>query len=109
MEAKEKEVKQALEEKIEQWKAKYKNVFCYEVEKENGEKVTCHLRQPSRQIVSAATLTAKGDPMKYNEAILKNCLLEGGEELLKEDSTFFGLSQKVDELVNATVGELKKL
>lgn len=97
------------EQKIEQWKAKYKNIFCYEVENEAGETVTCYFRQPDRRILSAATVTAKGDPMRYNEMILKNCMLEGGEELLKDDSTFFGLSQKVDELVNAKAGELKKL
>lgn len=98
-----------IEQKIEQWKAKYKSVFCYEVETESGDTVKCYFRQPDRRVVSAATVSAKGDPMKYNEVILRNCMLEGGEDLLKEDSTFYGLSQKVDELVDAKVGELKKL
>lgn len=99
----------SIEQKIEQWKAKYRNVFCYEVENEAGETVKAYFRQPDRKVLSAATVTAKGDPMKYNEIILKNCLLEGSEDLLNDDSTFYGLSQKVDELVNVKAGELKKL
>lgn len=100
---------QTTAQKIEQWKAKYRNVFAYEVENEAGETVTFYFRQPDRKVMSAATVTAKGDPMKYNEFILKNSKLEGDDELLKDDSIFYGLSQKVDELVNAKAGELKKL
>lgn len=106
---KESENKLTIEQKIEQWKAKYKNVYCYEIEDENGNLVKVYFRQPDRKVLSAATITAKGDPMKYNEIILKNCILEGDEELLKDDSIFYGLSQKVDELINAKAGELKKL
>lgn len=93
-----------IEQKIEQWKEKHKNVFAYEVEGQ-----TCYLKQPDRKILSAATINAKGDPMRYNEIVLKNCWLGDNVELLDDDSIFFGLSQKVDELVAAKVGELKKL
>lgn len=97
------------EEKIRKWKELYKNVFAYEVETENGEMKKVHFRQPDRRILSAATINAKGDIMRYNEVVLKNCLLDEDKSILEDDSLFFGLSQKVDELVNAKVGELKKL
>ncbi len=97
------------EEKIRKWKEQYKNVFAYEVEMENGEMKKIHFRQPDRRILSAATINAKGDIMRYNEVVLKNCLLDEDKSILEDDSLFFGLSQKVDELVNAKVGELKKL
>lgn len=97
------------EQKVQKWKEQYKNVFAYDVETDEGKTVRCYFRQPDRRVLSAATITAKGDPMRYNEVVLKNCLIEGDENLLKDDSIFFGLSSKVDELVNAKVGELKKL
>ncbi|MCM1031858.1 MAG: hypothetical protein NC410_10525 [Oscillibacter sp.] len=98
-----------MEEKIQEWKDKYKNVFVYEVETGNGEVKKVYFRQPERRIISAANITAKGDLVRYNEIILKNCLLDDDKSLLDDDSLFYGLSQKVDELVNAKVGELKKL
>lgn len=97
------------DQKVQKWKEQYKNIFAYDVETDGGKTVRLYLKQPDRRILSAATITAKGDPMRYNEVVLKNCLLEGDESLLKDDSIFFGLSSKVDELVNAKVGELKKL
>lgn len=97
------------EQKVQKWKEQYRNVFAYDVETDEGKTVRLYFRQPDRRVLSAATITAKGDPMRYNEIVLKNCLLEGDEILLKDDSIFFGLSSKVDELVNAKVGELKKL
>lgn len=97
------------EQKVQKWKEQYKNVFAYDVETDEGKTVRLYFKQPDRRVLSAATITAKGDPMRYNEVVLKNCLLEGDECLLKDDSIFFGLSSKVDELVNAKVGELKKL
>lgn len=112
METKEKRketMKPDVMSQIAQWKTKYKHVFCYAVETEEGETVECYFRQPDRRILSAATVNAKGDPMRYNEIVLKNCMLDDDKSLLEDDSIFFGLSQKVDELVNAKVGELKKL
>ena len=93
-----------IEQRIEEWKKKYNKIFAYKVDEK-----TVYLKQPDRKILSAATIGAKGDPMKYNEIVLKNCWLGDDIELLEDDSIFFGLSQKVDELVDAKVGELKKL
>lgn len=91
-------------EQIDAWKAKYRKVFCYEVE---GKKI--YFKQPDRKTIAAAGVIAKNDPMKYNEFVLANCCLGGDRELLNDDSVFYGLSQKIDELIAAKVGELKNL
>ncbi len=92
------------EDQIAEWKRKYRRVFCYEVE---GKRM--YFRQPDRKTIAAAGVVAKNAPMKYNEFVLGNCFLGGPRELLDDDSVFFGLSQKIDELVAAKVGELKNL
>lgn len=89
---------------IEEWKRKYGKVFCYEVE---GEKL--YFRQPERKTLAAAGVMAKNDPMKYNEFVLKNSFLGGNAELLDDNSVFYGLSQIMDKLVAAKIGELKNL
>ncbi|MDE5609451.1 MAG: hypothetical protein K2I66_03590 [Bacteroidales bacterium] len=89
---------------IEEWKRKHGKVFCYEVE---GEKL--YFRQPDRKTLAAAGVIAKNDPMKYNEFVLKNSFLGGNAELLEDNSVFYGLSQVMDKLVAAKVGELKNL
>ena len=89
---------------IADWKRKYGKVFCYEVD---GEKL--YFRQPDRKTLSAAGVIAKNDPMTYNDFVLKNSLLGGDSSLLDDNSVFYGLSQIMDELVSAKVGELKNL
>lgn len=93
-----------IEQKIETWKQKHKTIFAYEVEGK-----TVYLKQPDRKTLSAATIGSKGDPIKYNEIVLKNCWLGDNIEMLEDDSIFYGLSQKIDEITNAKIGELKKL
>ena len=92
------------DKQIEAWKSKYGKVFRYEVE---GEKL--YFRQPDRKTLAAAGVIAKNDPMKYNEFVLKNSLIGGNADLLEDNSVFYGLSQIMDELVAAKIGELKNL
>lgn len=89
---------------IEAWKKKHGDVFAYEADGK-----ICYLHRPSRQAIAAASVIGKEDPFKFAEIILANCWLGGDEELRTEDRYFMGLSQKVSELVEITVGELKKL
>lgn len=92
------------QEQIESWKRKHQKVFCYEVD---GQKL--YFKQPDRKTLAAASVIARNDPMKYNEFVLNNSLLGGPRELLEDDSVFYGLSQKIEELVAAKIGELKNL
>ena len=93
-----------IAQKIEEWKAKYGEVFMYEVD---GKK--CYLHKPSRSVLSAAASTSKGDNIRYNEFVLKNCWIDGDEEIRKDDGLFIGISQQLTELIGIKEGELKKL
>lgn len=102
--------KMTPEEKKQDWKDKYGKIYAYTVEDEDGKPVTAYFRQPSRSTVAAAQAEiARGNLMKYNETILKNSLLEANGDVLGNDTLFYGLIQKVDEIIGAKVGELKKL
>ena len=94
----------SLEQKIEAWKKKYSEVFLYEAD---GKK--CYLKKPDRKTLSAAAVVGKNDPMKYNEVLLKNCWLEGDEQLKTDDGYFLGLSGQLAELIEIKEGEIKKL
>ena len=92
------------EQKIENWKAKYGEVYIYEA---NGKK--CYLRKPDRKALSAASVIGGKDPMKYNEVLLNNCWLEGDEIIKTNDEYFMGVSQVLAELIVIKEGKLKKL
>lgn len=104
MEKKELVAATVSQEQIEEWKKKHGKVFCYEVD---GKQL--FLRQPDRKTLAAASVSAKGDPLKYNEIVLRNSVLGGNVALLDDDSVFYGISQKIDELIDAKIGELKNL
>ncbi len=90
--------------KIAEWKKKHGDVFTYEADGK-----ICYLHRPSRNAIAAASVVGKEDPFKFAEIIIANCWLGGDEELRTEDKYFMGLSQKVSDLVEIKVGELKKL
>jgi hypothetical protein len=95
----------ATEEQVAQWKEKYPTgVYRYEVEGK-----ACYLRKPDRKTLSAASVLGKSDPLKYNEVILKNCWLDGDEEIKTDDGLFLGISGRLAELIEIKEGELKKL
>lgn len=105
MDKKEKE----FEQKIAELKEKHTNIYLYEVVLADGSTAKLILKQPSRKVLAAATAASNGDSLKYNEIILKNSLIEGDASLLDDDSIFYGLSSKLEELITIRVGELKKL
>lgn len=91
-------------EQIKQWKAKYKEVFVLRVD----DKVA-YLRTPDRATLSYASTLATKDPMKFNEAILTNCWLEGDEEIKTDDALFLSASSKLGELIQIKEATLEKL
>ena len=93
-----------IEEQIAIWKEEYGDVYVY-----TAEGKTCYLKKPDRNILSAAAVIGRNDPLKYNEIILKNCWLGGDEQIKDDDSFFLGISQKIGELIEVKEGELKKL
>lgn len=96
--------KNVVPEQIEAWKKKHGDVFRVTV----GGKVA-YLKRPDRKTLGAAAVVGKNDPMKYNEILLKNCWLDGDEEIKTDDSLFLGVSSKLAELVEIKEAELKKL
>lgn len=96
--------KKDITAQIAEWKKKHGDVFAYAADGK-----TCYLRRPSRQAIAAASVVGKEDAFKFAEVILTNCWLGGDDALRTEDKYFMGLSQKVSELVEIKVGELKKL
>lgn len=94
----------ATPEQIGQWKKKHGDIFAYEVDGK-----ICYLKRPNRQVISVASASGVGDPFKFAEVVVVNCWLGGDEALRSEDRYFMGLSQKINEIVEIKVGEIKKL
>lgn len=74
----------------------------------NGDK-SCILKQPSRQVLGAASIAGKDNPMKFNEVILNNCWVAGDEEIKTNDMLFLSASQKIGEIIELKEAELEKL
>jgi hypothetical protein len=96
--------KEVTQAQIDEWKAKYGSVFCIEVD---GKKV--YLKKPDRKVLSAAAVTGKSDPMKYNEILLTNCWLGGDDEIKTNDELFLGVCGQLSGIIEIKEAELKKL
>lgn len=103
-ENKEGEVVETMQSKIEGWKKKYGRVFRLEVDGH-----VAYVRTPDRRILALASIEGGKDPVKYNEVILRNCWIEGDEEIKTNDGLFFGASAKLQELIDIKEAELKEL
>ena len=97
-------IEKTTEEKIAEWKNKYGDVFQVEVGGKN-----CFLHKPDRKTLSAAAVIGANDPLKYNEILLKNCWIEGDEEIKTNDELFLGVSGKLGEIVKVAEASIKKL
>jgi hypothetical protein len=97
-------IKEPTEKDIEAWKKKYQDVYLVTTE----EGVTAYLRKPDRKTLSFAMKSGQKDPLKFNEAILNNCLL-GGTMDMTDDDQFMAVSGKLDEIVTVKEAEIKKL
>lgn len=95
---------EATAEQIAQWKKKHGDIFAYVADGKIG-----YLRRPSRQVVSSASVAGTNDPFKFAEVVVVNCWLGGDDALCTEDKYFMGLAQKVNEIVEIKIGEIKKL
>jgi len=97
-------MKQVSKEQIQEWKAKYDDVYKVVVD----DKV-CYLRSPDRKTLSYAGSVGKTDPVKFNEIILKACWLAGDEEIKTVDKYFLGVSAKISEIIEVKEAKLEKL
>lgn len=97
-------MEQITPEQIAEWKEKYGSVYEIEVD---GKK--CYLHKPSRKTLSAATIAAQRDPLKYNEVVLNNCWIAGDAEIKTDDALYLGVSGQLSEIVEIKEASLKKL
>lgn len=97
-------VEKTIEQKIEEWKAQYGDVFQVSVEGR-----VAYLKKPTRKALGAAAVVGKADPMKYNEVLLNNCWIEGDEEIKRDDALFLGVSAQLAEIIEIKEAEIKKL
>lgn len=95
---------QATPEQIEKWKSEYAAVFKITCPEKN---LAAYCHAPTRQQMSFVS-TVK-DPIKFNEALLKACWLEGDMEIQTDDSVFMGLSSQIAELMHFEEVKLEKL
>lgn len=94
----------ATKEQIAIWKEKHGDVYQVSVDGKVG-----YLKKPDRKTLSFATTVGASDPMKFNEILLKNCWIDGDEELKTKDEYFFAVIAKMEELIQVKEAELKKL
>ncbi len=95
---------QITEEQIQNWKQKHGEIFKIDVEDK-----TCYLKRPSRKALSFASQVGAKDPLKFNEIILKDCWIDGDEEIQVDDTLFLSASSKLAELIEVKEASLVKL
>jgi hypothetical protein len=93
----------ATAEQISEWKKKHSDIFKVEV----GDSV-CYLKKPDRKTMSYVA-TLGNNPIRANEALLENCWLGGDESIKTDDEKFFGVSSKMDKIVEIKDAEVTKL
>ena len=92
----------ATPEQIAEWKAPHGEFFHIEIEDR-----ICYLKKPTRQTLSFASQVGS-DPMKFNEVILKNCWIDGDEDIMTNDNYFLAASSKLDQVIEFKKAELVK-
>ena len=109
-------MRQEFEERIKTFKASQKregqnsDVFLYEIENDDDNKILeCYLKAPDRNVMRMVLAIINQDQIKANEILLEKCWICGDEILKTNDKYFMGLSNRLGELINYKVGELKKV
>jgi len=93
----------ATAEQISDWKKKHGDIFKVAV----GNSV-CYLKKPDRKTMSYVA-TLGNNPIRANEALLQNCWLGGDESIKSDDEKFFGVSSKLNEIIEIKEAEITKL
>lgn len=96
--------KEVTEEQIQEWKQKHGKVF-----KISCDGKSCYLKPPTRKVLGYASMAGKDDPLKFNEAILRECWLDGDEEIRTDDMLFLSVGQKLADLIQTKEAELEEL
>jgi len=90
---------------IEAWKKKHGAVHLYVT----PDGPWAIIRRPSRQEMSYARYSANKDTNTFNEIIARAVWLAGDDVVFNDDKYFYGLTEKIGELIEVVEGELLKL
>jgi len=93
------------EEKIKSLKAQHGKLFVYNTEDGKG----CVLKTPSLQVIDACRTVSMGSTIKFNQAIVKNCWVDGDPEIMEQDRYLLGLFDNIDLIFDIVAGSLKEL
>lgn len=90
--------------KIDEWKEQYDAVFRIGPTEQG---FVAYARNATRQEISFCS-TIK-DPVRFNEALLNKCWLDGDEEIKSKDSIFMGLAGQIAQLMHSEEVKMEKL
>lgn len=93
----------ATAEQIKDWKRKYMDIF----EVKTGDSV-CYLKKPDRKTMSYVA-SLGNDPIRANEVLLENCWISGDDSIKTNDEKFYGISAKLNEIIQFKEAEITKL
>ncbi len=93
----------ATQEQITKWKKEHGDIYHVGV----GE-YDAYLKTPDRKTMKYVAQVAN-DPIRANEVLLENCWV-GGDDIIKtSDELFFGVSEKLHEIVKTKEATISKL
>ena len=95
---------EATAEQIARWKEQHGKVYKITVDGK-----VCYLKRPSRKVLSYATAAGKDDPLKFNEAVLRECWLGGDEVIKTDDALFMGVGARLADIIEIKQAELEEL
>lgn len=99
-------MKNVTDAQIKEWKEKYGSVYLLEVDDKS-----CYVKAPSRNDLSyASAVSSNGkDAMKFSEALLRNCWIEGDNEIQTNDRLFLAAASQLDKIIEVAEAKIKKL
>ncbi|MHB9003518.1 MAG: hypothetical protein ACYC6C_05580 [Coriobacteriia bacterium] len=92
-------------EVIEAWKKKFGAVYKYSTK--DGK--VCYLKCPDLQILDACRTISGGSSLKFDQALVDNCWLEGDLEFKTVDKYRMGLYDWLGGIVKKIDGQLEEL
>jgi hypothetical protein len=93
------------QEQIEKYKKEYGSIFEYK--SDDGK--SCILKSPTLQVLDACKTISGGSSIKFDDALLQNCWVDGDIELKTEDKYKLGLFEWLGGIIQKVDGELKEL
>lgn len=103
------EIGKATEAQIEVWKNKYKDIYEYVQEDNDGNQHYTYCRKPNLTDISFAARFAEADPIKSSLSMFTNCRLGGSEFVVENDEFKQGIIKRISKLFKAVEAEEKKL